>query len=150
MIPITIAQGGPFLGFVADDLNPLIIGGYKCPRGTKVNLSREKRISMTEIEGASGTIKEMSGLKDWQISIEFLYVPVDNLLIPLELKTIKRMLEIGTNLKVTHKKMNTLDIDYIVVTKLTLPDEENFYELPVQIEAVSDEEIELDASTSSA
>ncbi|EMO81092.1 hypothetical protein LEP1GSC126_4402 [Leptospira kirschneri str. 200801774] len=66
--------GGSFLAVTGSDLDPVKIGDYRCPRGTKVTISQEKNYSKTTVPGREGTIKEVVGFHDWQLTIEFEFV----------------------------------------------------------------------------
>ncbi|TGK47509.1 hypothetical protein EHQ16_03270 [Leptospira kanakyensis] len=133
--------GGPFLGFTAGDLDPLIIGTYTCPRGTKVTGYRPKNHSATQVQGAIGTVKEVVGYDDWHLTIEFEYVsPVG--LQAMALKELKEILAVWDQLDsvtVIHPKLNALNIKFILLTKIDLPDEDRAHELPVRLEALSDD-----------
>lgn len=132
--------GGPFLGFTAGDLDPLQIGTYTCPRGTKVTGYRQKNHSATQVPGAIGTAKEVVGYDDWHLTIEFEYVSPTGLQV-MAFKELKQVLAVWDEIdsvKVIHPKLNALDINFILLTKIDLPDEDRAHELPVRLEALSD------------
>lgn len=133
--------GGPFLGFTAGDLDPLIIGTYACPRGTKVTLHKEKNFSATQVPGAKGEVIEAVGWSNWRLTIEFEYVSPTGLQV-MAFKELKQVLAVWNRLdsvEVLHPKLNELGIWFILLTKIELPDEDRAHELPVRLEALSDD-----------
>ncbi len=157
-----IFSGGKFLGVTSDDLNPLKIDTYTCPRGTRITLYQDKLISSTKITGMNGSIKEMSGFDDWHLTIEFMFIPWltdipsfsanDNAMLPSmklqamtfdELEDILKIWKKQDSLPVVHEFLNELKIEHIVLTKFEIPNRDRSHELPVRLEALSDEVIDL-------
>ena len=136
---LDLMPGGPMLIFTMADLDPLVIDSYRCPRGTKVSLVQEKIYNVTKLPGRSGSIKEFAGFDDWKLTIEFQYVGMNKLLAQRELIQIKKIWRLEKALSVTNSKLTKLGIKYIVMTRLDLPDEERAHELPVRVEALSDD-----------
>ncbi|PJZ43625.1 DUF6046 domain-containing protein [Leptospira brenneri] len=133
--------GGPFLGFTAGDLDPLQIGTYTCPRGTKVTATREKGYSATQVGGSKGEVLEAVGWGNWRLTIEFEYVASTGLQ-ALALAELKKILIVWNQLdsvRVIHPKLNSVGIEFILLTKIELPDEDRAHELPVRLEALSDD-----------
>ena len=57
---------------------------FKFPADIRVNLRQDKIYTSTRIAGRDGTVKEVSGFDDWQITIEFKLVsPAYNISLPL-------------------------------------------------------------------
>lgn len=61
---------------ITGDIDRLKVGWsgnrYEFTSGTKIKAHREKEIIMTSIPGGKyGTIKELTGYKDWTITVEF-------------------------------------------------------------------------------
>ncbi|AXR68232.1 DUF6046 domain-containing protein [Leptospira mayottensis] len=133
--------GGTFLAVTGSDLDPVIIQGYRCPRGTKVTLSQEKNYSKSVVPGREGTIKEVVGFYDWLITIEFEFVSSTGLQLGAisELREIKSKWRETGSLSIIHPKINALGIVKILLTRIEFPDEDRSYELPVRIEAISDD-----------
>ncbi|WP_442496292.1 DUF6046 domain-containing protein [Leptospira interrogans serovar Icterohaemorrhagiae] len=141
--------GGSFLAVTGSDLDPVKIGDYRCPRGTKVTISQEKNYSKTTVPGREGTIKEVVGFHDWQLTIEFEFVSNTGMQLGAisELRDIEsKWIENGFpgNL---HPKINALGIIEIFLIRIEFPDEDRGFELPVRIEAISDD-LPLDLETS--
>ncbi|EIE02375.1 DUF6046 domain-containing protein [Leptospira licerasiae] len=135
------SPGGKFLAVTGSDLDPVMIEGYACPRGTKVTASQEKNYSKTSINGMEGTIKEVVGFRDWLLTIEFEFVSSTG----LQLGAISEMRDVVSkwkkeeSLSIIHPKINALKIFYILLTRIEFPDEDRAFELPCRIEAVSDD-----------
>jgi hypothetical protein len=141
---LDLMPGGPILTFTTADLDPVVISTYRCPRGTKVTLSQEKLFSVTKVPGRSGSVKEFSGVDDFKLTIEFEYVGMNKLLAQRELVQIKKVWRLFEALKITNSKINKLGIKYVVLTRIDFPNEERLHELPVRLEALSDDpEIDL-------
>lgn len=137
----------------------LILGGYplppyvKFPAGTKVILRQSKIISVTNVNGLSGTIKEVSGMGDWQISIEAQLVALtysalftsaigaDSLL--TQLKDIRALWLKMERLEITNERLEAMGITHIVLKDFNLPDNVTYYDQQVRLEALSDHEYDL-------
>lgn len=131
--------GGPILSFTLSDLDALYIGTYRCPRGTKVSCSQEKIMNITKLPGRSGSIKEFSGFDDWKLTVEFEYVSPNKTLTHKELLEIKSMWKVEDCISIKNSKLNKLGILYAVITRIDFPNEDRDHELPVRLEAVSDD-----------
>ncbi len=136
--------GGPVLSITVGDLDPFMIGTYRCPRGTHITAKQEKIISYTRIQGAKGTVKQMAGFGDWQLNINFIYVAVAQTFVLLEITDIISQWKKTKSIPIIQTKLNALGIDSIVMNNIEFPDEERRHELPVNITAVSDNEIDLE------
>ena len=136
--------GGPVLSITVGDLDPFMIGTYRCPRGTHITAKQEKIISYTKIQGAKGTVKQMSGFNDWQLTISFIYVAISPAFVQLEIADIMAQWKKTKSISIIQTKLNALGIDSIVMNNIEFPDEDRRHELPVNITAVSDNEIDLE------
>lgn len=132
---------GKFLGVTVSDIDPLILGSYKCPRGTKFSLYQDKLISSTKITGSNGTVKEMAGFDDWHISIEFSFFPIVSVkyLVLDELNDILSVWKKRESILVVNSFFLNLGIKSIVLTKIDLPNNDTDHDLAVRIDALSDE-----------
>ncbi|QDK23886.1 DUF6046 domain-containing protein [Leptospira weilii] len=133
--------GGTFLAVTGSDLDPVKIGGYSCPRGTKVTISQEKNYSKTTVPGREGTIKEVVGFHDWQLTIEFEFVSNTGMQLGAisELRDIESKWMKMDSLEIVHPKINALGIMKVFLIRIEFPDEDRGFELPVRIEAISDD-----------
>ncbi len=126
----------------------LMISDYDFPPGTKVEISGGRRVTKTEIDGAKGSIKEVAGQTDWQISISFYiltpsYFKTDKgKSMILELKKLRRLVEGNTPLPIINFRINSLGITKVLIERWQLPDSSQFNQ-PVKLECVSDNEYEL-------
>lgn len=141
---LEVIPGGPILSITVGDLDPFMIGTYRCPRGTHITAKQEKIISYTKIQGAKGTVKQMSGFNDWQINISFIYIAIAQTFVLLEIADIINQWKKTRSIPIIQTKLNALGIDSIVLNNIDFPDEDRWHELPVNITAVSDSEIDLE------
>lgn len=133
--------GGKFLAVTGSDLDPIVIGTYVCPRGTKVTMIQEKAYSKTPVPGKAGTVKEVLGFADWNISIEFEYVGNTGLASEAlaEWRQIFSEWSEETEVSIVNSKINAAGVMFVLLTRIELPDNDRGFELPVRIEAVSDD-----------
>ncbi len=136
--------GGPVLSITIGDLNPFMIGTYRCPRGTHITAKQAKNISYTKMPGSKGTVKQMSGFDDWQLNINFIYIAINPAFVQLEIADIMAQWKKTKSIPIIQTKLNALGIDSIVMNNIEFPDEDRRHELPVNITAVSDNEIDLE------
>ena len=73
--------------FVFDPV-PVVVNGYKFPVGTSVDVMGNKKIAKTEIPGHKGTIKQFTGMDDYQITVNIVSNHLNHLTAKLELKKI--------------------------------------------------------------
>lgn len=129
---------------------------YEFPSGTKITISQMKNIVTTKVIGRNGTVKEMTGMGDWDINIEFMIYaslygsgilsPGDSVDIGIteiesilkKLKNLKKIWEKNGTLPVYQEKLNALGIEYIVLERMDLNDPESQWMQPVKIRAKSD------------
>ncbi|PKL30605.1 MAG: hypothetical protein CVV45_16665 [Spirochaetae bacterium HGW-Spirochaetae-10] len=147
----------------------LIVGDYpagtyiRFPPGTKVTLRQNKIMSKTHVNGLDGTIKEVSGVGDFQITIEARLVALtySSLLgsktiegiaskagyalqsLLTQLKNIRKVWEMTEHLPVTNERLDALGIEYIVLETFHIPDNATYYDQAVRIEALSDHDYDL-------
>jgi hypothetical protein len=119
---------------------------YEFPPDIRVDLRQSKVFSSTRIAGRIGTIKEVSGHDDWQVSIRFTFTsPAYSLNVPLmdsmlkKLQDLKEIWEARSVLAVTNERMNKLGIEYLFLKEIDLPDGESYWLQPVVIQALSDD-----------
>lgn len=139
--------------------------GYEFPSGTQIALRRQKVISKTRIGGRLGTIKELSGMEDWEINITFnLYASLygagilsvekiklgsQNFSFQIEsmmkkLKNLKEIWEEEKSLYVYHNKLNSLGIEMLVLERMEILDPISQWVQEVKILAYSDTEYDIE------
>lgn len=141
---------------------------FEFPPETKISLRRSRIMSATKVNGRRGTVKETSGFDDWQITIEYdIRLPVYSLLFSedqeprngtfsQDLKDVFGFKEILTEIRdlnllsleeerlsVENERLNALDIEYLVISDISFPNNPVYHEQTVRISALSDTEYEL-------
>lgn len=136
---------------------------YTLPADARIDVRRDKIYSATRIDspegiaGRASTVKEVSGLDDYQVSIRFMLVsPIYNMsietpsvagmdsfsLIDSMIKKIKELRKIWQEesvMQVTNERLKALAIEYLFLKNIDLPDGETYWVQPVTIQAVSDD-----------
>ncbi|MEM7184530.1 MAG: DUF6046 domain-containing protein [Spirochaetota bacterium] len=145
LIPDVFAGGSTFISTLSD-YDVLLLDSFECPRGTKLSISHAKIISTTKINGMKGTVKEVSGYDDWNISIEFTYVSPTQFGVLQMIRKLKALWFKQEPIAIGNKKINALGIKKCVITQIEFPDEERDFELPIRISAISDEGFDISSS----
>lgn len=120
---------------------------FTLPYSCIVDFSREKIITETQTLGGTGTVKELYGLGDWQITING--IAFDNRLggdneAQRTIEELTRWATICDSISVEGDIFDLRDIDNIVIRRFDVkPIEAKFSVIPFTIEAASDEPIEL-------
>jgi hypothetical protein len=150
---------------ITGDTDRLIIGSdffseFEFPSGTRISLRQEKNMVITNVVGMKGSVKELTGFDDWNITIEFnIYASVygagllsapENPLVKTmiqKLKEIKKLWEEVETLYLTHFMLNSLGIKNVVMKSLQIPDAPYQYKQNIIMVVLSDEEYDLDSDT---
>lgn len=150
---------------ITGDTDRLIIGSdffseFEFPSGSKISLRQEKNIVITNVAGMKGSVKELTGFDDWNITIEFnIYASVygagllaapENPLVKTmiqKLKEVKKVWEETETLYLTHFMLNAMGIKNVVMKSLQIPDAPYQYKQNIIMVALSDEEYDLDNDT---
>lgn len=111
-----------------------------------IDVSQQKQIIKTNIQGVAGTVKEYISKGDYQITIRGALVEESSLKYPeIETQQLREYLEAETAIGVASRFLNDVfSIDDIVVESFTFPQQEGYQNVQLfEISAVSDEPIEL-------
>ncbi|WP_061215767.1 DUF6046 domain-containing protein [Leptospira santarosai] len=140
-----------------------VLSDYEFPSGTKITLRQEKRIVLTPIPGGSGTIKELTGNDDWNITIELkllaatygagmLAAPSNPLIKTMiqQMKELKRIWENSDSIVVTHSLLNAFGIKNVISKSIQISNAEIQYSQPITFVFLSDNEIDLDQASLAA
>lgn len=57
------------------EIKPQIMGDFRLPAASIVSFKRDKIISSTKMNGGYGTVKEVYGFDDWQVTINGFLIP---------------------------------------------------------------------------
>ncbi|EMO53004.1 DUF6046 domain-containing protein [Leptospira noguchii] len=134
---------------------------YEFPSGTKIKAHREKEIVMTSIPGGkNGTIKELTGYKDWTITVEFTILastygagsfaaPTNPLVKTMrqKMRELRDLWEQEETLWLSHAMLRVLGITNVVCQKFELLNAPIQYKQGVIITFLSDEEYDLDLAS---
>jgi hypothetical protein len=122
-------------------------GGYTLPWSCLVDFSRESNVVTTEMLGGNGTVKELYGLGDWNISIRGIAVNGGNKYGDNAHAQIKHLIDwadICDAIEVEGAVFSGKGIYRMVIKKIDIqPLQARYNVIPFQIEAVSDEALEL-------
>lgn len=150
---------------ITGDTDRLFIGSdnvseFEFPSGTRISLRQEKNIVITNVVGMKGSVKELTGMDDWNITIEFniyastygagLLAAPENPLVKTmiqKMKELKKVWEEKESLYLTHFMLNALGIKNIVMKSFQIPDAPFQYKQNITIVALSDEEYDLESNS---
>jgi len=108
-----------------------------------VEVSNERHVVLTHLQGLDGSVKEFIANGDYIIKVRGLLAqkgfgwPQD------EVTRLKQYMRLRYPIAVTHQQLNALDIFEIVVTEWSLPHSPHINVAAYEFTAVSDEPIEL-------
>ena len=119
---------------------------YVLPATTVVELTRQKRIAKTDVQGRDTSVKELISNGDWMIKIRGLVINEAN---PYEypedeMKVMHRFCEAKTSIPVTCKLLQWFEINELVVENYSFPRMEGYPGVqPFELDCLSDEPLEL-------
>lgn len=141
-------KGGSYQIYRNGKINTIELSDFRLPSTTIVNFKRAKKITITNLAGSNGTVKEMYGFGDWQIELKGRLIndpkhPQATSIVAQK-KKLKQWEELADAIKVEADAFADLDIFYLVIKDIQItkvmgkPNALDF-----QINAISDEPIEL-------
>ncbi len=122
------ATGVPVWDYM--QINPSVIEGtnelfegYTFPATTVIEAIRPKKIVSTDVAGRDGTIDELMGLQDWELSIKGLIINYDSTDYPEdEVRELQEMCELkSTQLPCEGTYLTMLGVQYLSISRLALP-----------------------------
>jgi hypothetical protein len=130
------------------------------PEATVVSCSRQKNIIQTVIAGHDGTVKELIGMGDWEVTFKgFLinHMPKSNNPLSVSKQThrypreakkqMEQVFAVNQSMRVYSRILNDLNIHRIVTTELNFPALEGYDNVqPYELKCLSDEDIVLNLS----
>ncbi len=143
-------KGGRYLNY--DYSGQLIEAEYSdllMPLATMVDFSRDKNVSKTPTVGGVGTVKEIYGLDDWNISINGIILPdsfnpYTQQTVAQQMEVLQKYHEIAGSIEVEGQIFAQRNITRIVTESLTFsPIQGRPNMMKYSIEAVSDEDLLL-------
>ncbi|MDY3352299.1 DUF6046 domain-containing protein [Riemerella anatipestifer] len=124
----TSATGMPVWDYI--EINPSYVegtqeyyNGYRFPATTVIEAIRPKKIVTTDIVGRDGTIDELVGLQDWELSIKGLIINYESTDYPEdEVRALQELCELkSTQLECEGTFLTMLGIRYLNIYRLSLP-----------------------------
>lgn len=120
---------------------------FRFPSHTSVTLHQKKITSSTAINGRNGTIKEISGIDDWEVEIEteILTVAYSTSSISL-LSNIRKVLSLFRDqgkVSVLNDRLSSCGIEYLMIQDIDLPDN-MYHSQKIRIKALSDHDYNMD------
>ena len=121
---------------------------YTLPYSCIVDFSRDAVITETQTLGGTGTVKELYGLSDWQITIRGVAfngsARIKDETAHQAIRSLKQWSDLSDSISVKGDIFAAKDIDNIVIKSFSVqPIVAKYNVIPFTIEAVSDEPIEL-------
>lgn len=157
MIAPAILSGGYIApAFLTQETDPLILismegNTLKLPAGTQVGVSQARRLTITQVNGLKGTVKESAGYEDWQVSVSGTFFAPGYIVgvpgVPSIIQQIRSLSSIWKReeeLTVTNMRLNALGITSVIMEKLDLPDAPSEYMQPFSFSLLSDIALDLD------
>jgi hypothetical protein len=140
-------EGGTYDRYVNGRLTQGRYNDYTLPFSCICEFSRENHVITTNVLGNTGTVKELFGLGDWNISIRGIAVNgVDKAKKSAheQIEMLVKYQEINSAIGVTGDVFEKKGIYSIVIKSLEIrPIEAKYNVIPFQIDAISDEPLEL-------
>jgi len=139
--------------FLTDDTDPLILVAregdvLRLPAGTAVAASQARRLTITQVNGLKGTVKEMAGFEDWQVSVSGNFVSAGYIIgvpsIIMQVRRLNSFWKRESELTVTNMKLNSLGITTVVMERIDIPDAPSDYMQPFSFTLLSDIALDLD------
>lgn len=120
---------------------------YTLPLSCIVEFARDANITKTDVLGSSGTVKEIYGKSDWSITIRGIALTPRNGNGPTAREQIEHLVKwdnVCDSIPVLGSIFREKDINNITIESVSIqPVVARFNAIPFQIDAVSDEPIEL-------
>jgi hypothetical protein len=123
-----------------------VYGEYTLPYSCIVDFSRENNVITTPVLGGNGTVKEIYGIGDWDISIRGIAFNSDRAGNPAheQIRQLIRWADLCDSIEVGGPVFLGRGINRIVIKSIDIrPIEAKWNVIPFTVEAISDEPIEL-------
>lgn len=111
-----------------------------------IDVSQQKQIIKTDIQGVRGTVKEYISMGDYQVTIRGALVSQSSVLYPtVEVQQLREYLEAEVSIGIASRFLDDIfDIQNLVIENFSFPQKEGFQNTQFfEISAVSDDPIEL-------
>ncbi len=121
-------------------------GEYTLPYSCIVDFSRQNNVITTPVLGGNGTVKEIYGIGDWDITIRGIAFNNDKAGNPAhaQISQLIRWADLCDSIEVSGSVFLNKGINRLVIKNLSIqPVEAKWNVIPFTIEAVSDEPVEL-------
>ncbi|TAL31591.1 MAG: hypothetical protein EPN93_17500 [Spirochaetes bacterium] len=137
-------NGGQVAHLFVSDVYPLKIGDYQFPVECIVQVKGAKNIVITEVPGGNGTVKELVGFPDYEVTIAGQLIGKTNKELLAEMKNLVNLWNNAQSLPIICKYTETFGIKRVCLKDFTPTVRQGFESiLWFTIDAISDNEIEL-------
>lgn len=102
---------------------PCDLDGERLPNEPLIDITGEKLIVKTQIDGQDGTFKELYSTGDWQVTIRGICVDEEN---PDEypedqVRAIRNIIEVKQHIKVVNRLTALFNIEYLAIEQYSFP-----------------------------
>ncbi len=117
---------------------------FTLPYSCLIEFSRDANLTQTQTLGATGTVKELFGLDDWKINIRGIALNEKNIKAHEIIDELTKWRMVCDSIPVTGNLFNRKNITNLVIESFNIqPLAAKYNVIPFQIQAISDEPIEL-------
>jgi len=142
MFPFTFL-GGNYRRLNRGIVETVSLADWDLPYSTLVDFRRNKNISITPINGGNGSVKELYGFDDWQISIKGIIIP-DKTDVETQLQRLLQFENLADSINVVGDYFKMLGIYQLDITDIELPQIKGKpYVRPFALTCISNEPVEL-------
>jgi len=121
------------------------LGDFEMPAATLCEFRRAKNITQTNVLGSNGTVKEIFGFDDWQISFKGVCLPEPGRTEVEQKEMLLQLEKVAGRIEVIGELFDEKDINAIVISEVSFPQIQGKPRvIPFEINALSDEVIDLE------
>ncbi len=137
-------NGGQSAHLFSSDVYPLKIGDYQFPVECLIQVRAGKNIVITEVPGGNGTVKELVGFPDYEVSISGVLIAKHNRELLAEIKNLVALWNNEKSLPIICKYTEVFGIKRVALRDFSPTVRQGFESiLWFTIDAISDNEIDL-------
>lgn len=117
---------GMILPSITGDIVPLKIGSFKFPMECLVDVRANKKIVKTNVPGRNGTIKELTGIDDYAITVQAVFTAITRTQVETYLNLLLSLWQTEDHLSIVCPKTDLYGIDYVVLEGISHPETQGY------------------------